>query len=356
MNREVIRLWLERETMENARSRLPDDESVEVPSVWVVELYSPSTLLGLLDGIARLRWEHGRTSGDSLMKWINDVRNGRQAGWTTLGQISPPDDAHIMTERTAVLPPGVKAAVGALMSITPSITALAMTFLLDDGTARTLDQPMRAKFDTYFKKDPPFRRRQVLAHVLWNRPIRSRDSLQTPEFQRRDAVRASLRTLEGVCTQWIGANLPGAFSSGICGGRHPTAILLVTEKSKTLTAETHGIVALQGTGLDRAYDCWESNEWPGGRMTLPRSWDEQELRLTFGCRRRDAFPNSPGHPDPAETGRSRSALTTSSKGFSLAGRLLACSTDTINLCQSSGIGQRQMRPIVRWRISKILGR
>lgn len=57
---EVRSFWRDRDPSENAAGRLPDDERIEVPAIWVTELYTPSTVRGLLDGIHRLGWEFGR--------------------------------------------------------------------------------------------------------------------------------------------------------------------------------------------------------------------------------------------------------------------------------------------------------
>ena len=41
----------DRDPEENTRGRLPDDEGVQLPGIWVAELYTPSTVGGLLNGI-----------------------------------------------------------------------------------------------------------------------------------------------------------------------------------------------------------------------------------------------------------------------------------------------------------------
>ena len=133
--KDAAEIWGCHDLEENESSRLPPNETLSVPAVWVAELYTPSTVSGLLEGIRKLGWEHSRSGGDSLAKWMSDVREGRSAGWTSLGVVSPVSSRHFMTDRVAVLPTEVKAALPMLMSLTPSITALSICFILDDTSA-----------------------------------------------------------------------------------------------------------------------------------------------------------------------------------------------------------------------------
>ena len=295
--RDEPKYWRDRDSKENARSRLPDDESVQVPAIWVAELYTPSTVGGLLKGIGDLGWEYGRTRDDSLSKWMSDVREGRQAGWTKLGLVSPPGSGHFMRERTAPLPPKVKAALPILMSLTPSLTAFIVVFLFDDDVAASLETPLRDEFTTTIRRDPLFRPWHVIRYVLMNGPIRLGYRIYDPGMIRREAVKARLQELEDGCVQWVQRCLPGAFSS-MPGSRLPTAALLVTEQTRPLTEEASEVRAFDGLAINRDYDAWESDQWPGGRLVLPRGWDNEGNRLVFACRRRDAFPESPGYRDP----------------------------------------------------------
>ncbi len=221
--------WRDRDPREHARGRLPDDESVQVPAIWVAELYTPSTVGGLLTGIGDLGWEYGRSRDDSLTRWMNDVRGGRRAGWTSLGLVSPPEDAHFMSERTAPLPSGVKAALPILISLTPSLTALVIAFLFDDHSAGSLDSPLRAEFSTTIQRDPLFRPWHPVRYVLKNGSIRLGRRIRNPDLIRRETVRSRLRDLESGCAQWVRDHLPGAFVS-LPSSRVPTATLLITER------------------------------------------------------------------------------------------------------------------------------
>ena len=291
-------VWRERDSEENERGRLPPTESVQLPAIWVAELYTPSSVEGLFRGISNLGWEHGRSRDDSLLKWMSEVRQGRRAGWISLGLVSPPSRVHFMSERTAVLPEGVDAALPILISMTPSITALVTAFILDDQAAASVDKPLRAEYATRSTRSPLFRRRDLLFHILFGAPVRLARHIYDPDLQRREVVRTCLAELERACTHWVRQNLPGVFASGIRSGAFPTALILVTEVAAPVTEEARSIRAFDGLAINRDYDTWGSEEWPGARLVLPRSWDEEGLRLTFACRRRDAFPERPGYPDP----------------------------------------------------------
>jgi len=295
--REEPRYWRDRDPEENASGRLPEGEDLQLGALWVAELYTPATVLGLLDGIRGMGWEFSKTHDESLMKWMNDVREGRQAGWMSLGLVSPRAKPHFMADRTANLPSGVRAAVPVLMSITPSITAFVSLFLLEDEAAESISAPLRQTFMTSTRRDSRFRSWHVLRYVLWGGTLHTMRHIDHPDMKRRLAARAAVREMESRCTGWVRDNLPGVFS-GVPGAGPPTAALLISEHARPLTAEAKAVRAFGALGLDRDFDSWESEEWPGVRVVLPDRWDDDRPRLVFACRRHDAFPDERGYADP----------------------------------------------------------
>lgn len=305
------RFYGDRDPEENLRGRLPDDEGVQLPGIWTVELYTPSTVGGLLKGIRDLGWEYGQRRDDSLTKWMNDVREGRQAGWVSLGLVSPPNAAHIMKERSARLPQGVEAALPILMSLTPSITAFVVVFLFDEKSAASLEVSLRANFMTTRRRTSRFRTWHLVRYLFTNSYAgRLSYSIHTPDSLRRETLKALLQGFEKNCVQWVRKHFPGAFTS-LSHTRHPTAVLFVTEQVRPLSDEARSIRALDGLAIGRNYDAWESIDWPGARLVMPRNWDDEGSRLTFACRRRDAFPSSPGYHDPS----SNWTIATRANGF-----------------------------------------
>lgn len=293
--------WRESDPKENAQGVLPDGERVQVPVIWVVELYTPSTIDGLLRGITDLDWEYGRTRNNSLLKWMSDVRQGRTAGWTNLGIVSQPSSSDFMSERVAPLPRGIRSCRPILMSLTPSVTALVVAFFMDDESADQLNDPLRANYSTLVTRDPLFRRFDVIRYILQSKHPRLGQHIHRPDNLRHAAVRSRIAAMQDECVNWVRRHLPGTFHS-LRTVPFPTALLFVTEKTLPLT-EAAGLVRAFGPlCIDREYDAWDSSEWPAGRLVFPRSWDDEGAQLIFACRRHDAFPKDAGYPDPTSNG------------------------------------------------------
>lgn len=292
-----LEVWKERDPRENREGRLPDGETVTVPAIWVAELYTPSTVSGLLDGLRNLGWEHGRSRDDSLLEWMSDVREGRRAGWTSLGLVTTREDRWLMTERVAPLPNGVRAMLPRLTSLTPSMTALLCCFVLDDDCAASLNPLLRQDYSTYVEKRP-YGLWDVILYLAGRKEVRFGGSVLSPDLQRRTASQEALDSLEHRCSAWIAEHLPGAFSSGPQCGTHPSAALVVAEQEAPLTTAVDHVQAFDGIGLNRSYRAWHTDELSGVRISIADSWSSPNPRLLFAGRRRDMAPRKPGYPDP----------------------------------------------------------
>lgn len=287
-----------RDKEQNESGRLPEGEHVEIPVVWIVELYTPSTVSGLFDGISKLGWERDRTGNDRLSKWMNDVRAGRQQGLMNLGLVSPSKRPIAYYERSAALPDGVEAALPSLMSVTPSITALVTAFILTEEYARTINTPLLAYYSTQTEINSRLRRRQALAYILGRGRFLSGGSRIWPDLARRREVQTCLDNLEQSCAIWVQNNLPGVFASGLRKAKYPTAMLMVTETMMPLSEEAQSIRAFDGLNLNHDFVAWKSDSWPLSRLAFPDSWDDESLRLVFACRRGDGAKEMPGVSEP----------------------------------------------------------
>jgi hypothetical protein len=285
----------ENDQKHNETGRLPPDEGVQLASISVVELYTPSQVEGLKQGIARMGWDHGRSSTISILTWAADARRGDGGAWASLGMVT--SERHIASERIAELPRGVHAAFPVLMSLTPSITALITAFMMDDTSSKVLDDPLRATFATRAEERPGLRWWNVAAYVLFNSDIRFSRTIHDPHSERRRAVAQCASRIETACTDWVREKLPGVFSSGLRDGVFPTATLIITEKCNPGKDNLRSIHAFEGLSIDRDFNAWISDQWPCARLVLPGLRNDDGLRLAFACRRRDAFPNAAGYHD-----------------------------------------------------------
>lgn len=286
-------MWRSRDDNENEWSRLPDEEHVEVAALWVTEIYTPSRLHGLAEGLHDLGWDLGGSRGNDLREWLAQARAGQRAGWTTLGLVSSNrrrTKPNFMSERLADLPPGVRAAFPMLMTLTPSLTALTTAFVLDADTASAINRPLRADYVTTESWTHPMSWWRVPRYVFRRKPYLLGRHMDSPMIKRRQKSAAVVSDLESRCSDWVARNLPGVFASEEFPGTFPTACLYLTAQSVPLSAGGGSLPrAFEGIGLDAHYDAWESEEWPACRLRLPRPWDDRPRRLTLACRRTDAI-------------------------------------------------------------------
>jgi hypothetical protein len=84
-----------RDPADNRDTRIPAGEQVLMPVLWLAELYTPTTLHGLLSGLRPLMsrtGDHDPRRGD-IVEWVNDARRqgGGHGGCSRMcGQKGPP--------------------------------------------------------------------------------------------------------------------------------------------------------------------------------------------------------------------------------------------------------------------------
>jgi len=290
--------WHDKDPAENKKGKLPDDENIQLPAIWVSELYTPSKVEKLLTGIQKLDWDKDRIGQKSLIQWMSEARQGRTAGWTSLGLVSSPEDEHFMRDRVAQLPPGVTAALPILLTLTPSITAIVIAFIFDEETANALNAPLSAYYSTTTTPSHDQSIWRILSYILFNKSMGFGRKISMPDARREEMTRDKLSRIERHCIDWVHQNLPGVFASDLKAYKSPTAILLLTEKVDPLTKEARDVRALQGLSLNHDFDAWTNNEWSGIRIALPSSWKDEGGRLTFACLRSSSFEKHDGYQNP----------------------------------------------------------
>ena len=230
---------------------------------------------------------------------MNAVRLGKLAGWRNLGHVAPSKSSHPMAHHKAQLPANVVGALPVLMSITPSVTALVIGFMIGDGLSDQLNMALRDDYSTRIRNDPSFHWWHVFPYVLWGRDGRSGQQVFRPDDLRARAAQGLIDKTEAECQTWVSSHLPGVFATNLNDEGLPSALLYLTEQAEPLAQKTRSIRALDGLGLTRSWDSWHGYGWDGARMALPESWRSSgQHRVIFGCRRKGAFPPQQGYADP----------------------------------------------------------
>jgi len=180
-----------------AAAQIPEGESISVPCVWIVEVYLPSHIDGLVRGLKDLNVESGNFWRGNP---IESVLNSRARG----GETYPTNLAHLRREPmaprslfgiSARLPAGVYAASLDYVSPMPGVTVVIGHFYFDDEAALGISEPFRTDY----------RATAVRADRGW--------ALPTGAHLRDDAVIEYRAGLRRRCERWFHDNLPGVYST-----------------------------------------------------------------------------------------------------------------------------------------------
>jgi hypothetical protein len=300
-----LEFWRAKDEERNHASRMSADERLEYASLWLTDLYGPSTVESLIRGIRSLGWQKVRSRpSDDLIEWIRDSRS-RPGQWTSLGFVAPRDGSHFMADHIADLPDGVTGLFPSVHAVSEGMTALQIRFTFDDAAASELQDALTRDYQTYFSALPPvlegvpwFRRWWRRAFRLRSPTWRSGYTIHDPDHQRRDAANAVRRERRFECSRWMRDHFPGALSQAATKAELPGAELLLTDREEPLTRTTKNFGAFQAAGLSDYFFAWRSDEWPAVRAIFPRDGRDPGSRaITFACRRGDAFRDRAGGDD-----------------------------------------------------------
>ena len=187
---------IERDAKENRDSALPPGEEVRVVSLTCVEVYTPSTVNNLIDGITKLGWKRKDAFSPSftdLTDWVRSTRANPYGGaWRNLGRITDVQaPSPIGGGLQAVMPSGVAEIWAELHSVTPSITCLVLQFVVDEEASRGINLVF----------DETLATRTERVSFGW--------TYMGPAQQRTDLVLAERRRLRDSCHRWRVLFSPG---------------------------------------------------------------------------------------------------------------------------------------------------
>lgn len=241
MLKEFLRLERAEDDEENAKTRPPTDEIVDVQCFWGVEFYTPSHTASLIRSIEKLDWET-ELSGlhSSPSTWIQRRREsllGR--GWLNLGILRRPDTRRSrIGSRPTPLPLGIDYAIGGMYSLTSSITCVIICFVLDETLNKQYLGALNQDRQTQRK---PLRRGAYQIH--------------DPELQKAAHVHAIRAELREKVFQWFRAHLPGLFSTGQDPAAQPTCEFLTLRKTDPFSANSKAVTGIGKSPLNGNLSC-----------------------------------------------------------------------------------------------------
>jgi excisionase family DNA binding protein len=266
---DVQETFRRRDVEKNIRYALPDGEQPVLAAVWTVELYTPSSIAGLLDALQRHNWLRPRSSGSTdAVRWVQDHR-GRpgSGGWMWLPRVIPPGTGGpFLDANVGEVPDGFSSIHLAIVAVTSTLTAVVGCFLPTDELAAGLEAALRREHQTTVSPNPS---------GGW--------SIHSVEQHKHDAVDAMRTGARQAAMDWMQRYLPGVFARGLLEGDMPTFDLILTESAEPLVDNSGprqpNRAWLDLLALDTAFFAWICRDVAGLKMTLPRSIHEHHVTL-----------------------------------------------------------------------------
>ena len=249
---------------DNKKTSPPEDEKITIPALWAFEVYTPSYIANLHDGIKNHGWSENEWNLSSdFQNTLNKLRYRASGyGWINLGYIIDiENESWWPNTKKTKLPKGIKAIKGSLLQFLPSTTIFACQFILDDELASSIEIPLRETYSTFKEK--------INGGHIYNDVI----------HQKEDAVLLAREYLKNLCTSWFSQNFPGLFSSGNFGKTFPTCEYLTFEKyspsnEKEIKFSRDYLYIL---GLSDNFDTWHCDQLAG--LFLQLKYDMKNIVL-----------------------------------------------------------------------------
>ena len=206
------RSWSRRDPADNAAGQLPPGEEARLPVILLAEVFTPTTIDSLVDGMGRLaRKPAGLSpvSGIELAEWIRSSRQERRLNSVRhIGYVAP-KGIDIGPKIEAEVPSGIEHVHLSVQMLTPTVTMLTAAFRLQDDRARGLEA--------------------ILNRDITSRTEKSENgySLLTVGLQKDRATDQWRADLRREAAAWIAKYFPGSFHR-LAPGQLPTIELLIT--------------------------------------------------------------------------------------------------------------------------------
>jgi hypothetical protein len=189
-----------RDEEENIASTPPDNENIEIHSVWLAECYPPSMIDSLITSLRGLGWCDSTsarfTHRDTADKWIQQYHGSPTGGaWLNLGLIASKSSSMHGVDHWAELPDVVDHLLLEIHIPLPGLVVLLFHFIMTGVPSERLQDALHRKFKstvTFFRRG-------------W--------SATGAVTAKREAVEATREAVIDTCRTWISNSLPGVFAS-----------------------------------------------------------------------------------------------------------------------------------------------
>ena len=229
--RDTVRYFRSRDLTANEETRIPNGERVCLPVIWLTELYTPTTLVGLLDGLERwlAKSEDVHSDSGDLTELVRRARRRGGGAWQVLPYVFPPDSELSWPGGIIdTLPEGVAFARLSISTLTSTITAVTAAFRLDEGCSERLVRIINQ--DKWTRTELLSKGGFTIRDVRWQK------------YQAANAWRAQVRD---EAARWLAERLPGSFHR-LAPGQLPTIELLLTERQPPWEELAEGVPRTRG--------------------------------------------------------------------------------------------------------------
>lgn len=192
--RDRYRVWSREDPLHNVA--VPPGERVQVPGIWVVDLFPPSELNALKRALARKSWDSGRmhSLGEGNRASLERSRSGRGATWWRVGKV--------VSATGWIEPDAIRGNLNAIFSsieltasqVGDGLTAVAAFFRLSEEGMGLLDKEWKKP------RDPS---------IVWRR---GRPIVQDRQWTTFRVVQRTRRHLHAEARKWMTSNFPGSFA------------------------------------------------------------------------------------------------------------------------------------------------
>lgn len=273
--REDLVYQQERDQKNNLATHIPESEELRLRCIWGAELYGPSQIEPLYEGMKRLGWDKDSFGmpGRGAIDWIKNIRMYGSEGNFSIGV------AHRIGETKwfprdyfAPMPDRIDYLLVDIFQISASLTCVLVGFVMKEDSSTCYEAALQTNRKTTNERRKGQRGYSILD--VGHLKKRSIDDLR--RRHRRTAI------------QWFESHLPGLFCGATDGNRLPTAELVTlsnvlpfpgVDEDPEDRAEWTNLLS-----IERGLRVWVSDKCSGLRLSFDKLNSEARYHMIAALR------------------------------------------------------------------------